>query len=197
MRLAQDGPFRASDATALGIPRTYLRRWLQGGIIERLGYGLYRFVEAEPSELATLAAVARRAPRVNICLLSALQFHGLTSEVPFAVWIMVEDRQRAPRFDFVETQVVRASRDAFHGGVDEWEIDGTSVRITTPAKTVADCFRYRRYVGMEVAYTALRDYLREEHRHRNEDYTLESLIEAARIDRVYNGMRPALEALLS
>ena len=196
MRLAKKGPFRAADAGAVGIPRVYLSRWVEGGLIERVGRGLYRLVSAPASELASIAEVARRAPRANVCLLSALEIHGLTSESPGAVWLMIEGHGRIPRIDFVSTEAVRASGAAFHHGVQERTIEGTRVRITSPAKTVADCFRYRRHAGLEVALESLRDYMRRAHERRGREYSIPVLTEAMVADRVTSVMCPYVEALL-
>lgn len=196
IQVAQRGPFRAADATAAGIPRTYLGRWVQQGVIERVGRGLYRLAASEPSELASVAEVARRAPRATICLLSALSLHELTTELPSAVWLMIEGRGRAPRIDFVRTEVVRASGEAFHYGVERRVIEGVPVRVTRPAKTVADCFRYRRHVGLDVAIEALRDYLKATHDRRGPQYAVWHLTEAMRASRVTSVMRPYVEALV-
>jgi len=196
MRVAERGPFRASDATAAGIPRTYLRRWTDQGVLERVGHGLYRLAAGEPSELASIAEVARRAPRATVCLLSALVLHELTSESPSAVWLMIEGHGRAPRIDFVHTEIVRASGEAFHHGVEQRAIEGVPVRLTSPAKTVADCFRYRRHVGLEVALEALRDYMKAAHSRRTPRYALRHLTEAMQASRVTSVMRPYIEALV-
>jgi predicted transcriptional regulator of viral defense system len=196
LEIAEKGPFRASDATDRGIPRSYLQRALEAGSIERVGYGLYRASNADVTEGATVAEVVTRAQNVVVCLLTALQFHELTSEVPHAVWIMVEGTRRAPKIDFVKTEVVRASGRAFSHGVEEIVIEGARMKITDPAKTVADCFRYRSHVGMEVAYTALRDFIRRVHERRGGKYTLPRLVEAAKVDHVYRLMRPSIEVLV-
>lgn len=196
LRMAEKGPFRARDATARGIPRSYIQRALVRGSVERLRHGLYRLVDADHTEMTSVAEVVKVAPKVNVCLLTALQFHELTSEVPHAVWIMIEGPRAAPKIDFVKTEIVRASGPAFSHGVETHVIEGVSMKITNPAKTVADCFRYRSHVGMEVAYTALRDFVRRVHERRGGAYTLQSLVDAAKVDRVYNLMRPSLEVLV-
>lgn len=196
LELAQKGPFRTADVTARQITRSYIQRALHEGKIERVGYGLYRLASDDVSEMATVAEVVKRAPQVVVCLLTALQYHELTSELPHAVWIMVEGSRRAPKIDFVKTEVVRASGQAFTHGVERILIEGAPMQITDPAKTVADCFRYRNHVGMEIAYTALRDYVRRVHERRGGKYTIPGLVDAAKADRVYNVMRPSLEALV-
>jgi predicted transcriptional regulator of viral defense system len=128
-------------------------------------------------------------PHATICLLSALQVHGLTTELPHAVWIMIDRKARAPKIGYPSLEIVRASGDALVHGVDERRIEGTQVKVTNPAKTVADCFRYRSHVGLDVALDALRDYLR---KHRG---GMDALVRAAKADRVDAVMRPYLEAL--
>ncbi|MCC6649133.1 MAG: transcriptional regulator [Polyangiaceae bacterium] len=125
-----------------------------------MGRGVYRAAGAEGTELATLAEVAKRAPHVTICLLSALQLHGLTTEVPHEVWVLIDNRARAPRIEHVKLHVVRASGAAADYGVESRTIESVEMRVTSPAKTVADCFRYRDHVGLDVALEALRDYRR-------------------------------------
>lgn len=195
MELAGEGPFRASDAGERGIPRTYLQRWVEQGVIERVARGLYRLVEVEPTEKATLAEVGTRVPRGNICLLSALQVHDLTTESPAAVWLMIEGHSRAPRVDFVRTEIVRASGESFRFGVETHRFEGVKVRVTSPAKTVADCFRFRRHVGLEVALEALRDYMKRVHARRGAKYSVRLLEDAARAARVTTVIRPYMEAL--
>lgn len=189
LRLARKGPLRARDLAELGIPRAYLKRLSDRGLLEQLGRGLYRLADAPVSELSTLAEVSKRVPHAVICLLSALQVYGLTAEAPHAVWVLIDRHARAPTLESPRIEVVRASGPARAHGVDVRFIDGVRVKITTPAKTVADCFRFRRHVGIDVAIEALKDYLRKR------SGTVDSLVEAAQANRVYTFMRPYLEAL--
>lgn len=124
-----------------------------------------------------------------IGLLSALQVHGLTTQVPHAVWILTDRHARTPKLAYPKLEIVRASGKALSHGVEERIIDGVPVRITSPAKTVADSWRYRRHVGLDIAIEALRDYLR------TQRGGVDRLMEAARADRVYAMMRPYAEAL--
>ena len=189
LELARRGPFRARDLDDAGIPRVYLRRLCDRGLLERVDRGLYRLADAPVTESSSLAEVAVRVPDATVCLLSALAVHELTTEVPHAVWVMIDRRARTPRITYPRIEVVRASGRAREHGVEVREIDGVAVRITSPAKTVADCFRYRRYVGLEVALAALREYMRA---HRT---GVDALVAAARADRVFTLMRPYMEAL--
>lgn len=188
-KLARKGPIRARDLDAAGIPRTYLKRLCDSGDLEQVDRGLYRLPDAEATELHTLAEVGKRVPHGIICLLSALQVHELTTEVPHEVWLLIDTHARMPKLSYPPLRVVRASGAAREHGVESRKIEGVLVHVTTPAKTVADCFRYRRHVGLDVALAALRDYLR---KHRT---GIDALVEAARANRVYSVMRPYMEAL--
>ena len=189
LRLARKGPVRARDLEAAGIPRAYLQRLCTRGLLEQVDRGLYRLADAPVTELSSLAEVSKRVPHAVICLLSALQVHGMTSEAPGAVWVLIDRHARTPRVTSPTIEVVRASGRALADGVDTRVIDGVRVSITTPAKTVADCFRFRRHVGLEVALAALKDYLRKR------VGTIDALVDAAHADRTYAFMRPYLEAL--
>jgi len=190
LRMARKGPVRARDLQKAGIPRAYLRRLRDRGLLEQVDRGVYRAPDAPVTELHSLATVSARVPHATIALLSALQVHKLGSEVPHAVWVLIDRHARVPQLAYPRLEIVWASGKAREHGVERRRIEGVDVPITTPAKTVADCFRYRRHVGLEVALAALRDYLR---KYRN---GVEALVEAARADRVYTLMRPYLEASL-
>ena len=189
LRLARKGPVRARDLDDAGIPRAYLKRLCDRGTLEQVDRGLYRLADAPVTELSSLAEVSKRVPHAVVCLLSALQVHGLTSEAPHAVWVLIDRHARLPKLASPTLEVVRASGCAREHGVQTRVIDGVNVQLTTPAKTVADCFRFRRHVGLEVALAALKDYLRKR------KGSIDALVEAARADRIYAFMRPYLEAL--
>ncbi len=189
VRLARRGPIRARDLAKAGIPRTYLRRLSDRGVLEQVDRGLYRLADAPVTEHHSLAEVAKRVPKGVICLLSALQVHALTTEAPHAVWVMIDRHARTPKLLYPKLEIVRASGPARTRGVEGRIIEGVPVRLTTPAKTVVDCFRYRNRVGLDVALAALRDYLR---KHRG---GIDVLVQAARADRVQAVLRPYLEAL--
>lgn len=189
LRLARKGPVRARDLDAAGIPRAYLKRACDRGLLEQVDRGLYRLADAPVTELSSLAQVSKRVPHAVIGLLSALQVHGMTSEAPHAVWVLIDRHARMPTVMSPKLEVVRASAAALQFGVQTKVIDGVKVQLTTPAKTVADCFRFRRHVGLDVALAALKDYLRKR------KGTIDTLVEAARADRIYAFMRPYLEAL--
>jgi predicted transcriptional regulator of viral defense system len=190
LELARKGPIRSRDLDPAGIPRAYLKRLCDRGLLERVDRGIYRLVESQITELSALAEVTKRVPHAVVCLLSALQVHGLTTETPHAVWVLIDRRARRPTLLYPRIEIVRASGAAREHGLETRVIDDVEVRLTTAAKTVADCFRFRRHVGLEVALTALRDYLK--HRLGSVD----DLVEAARADRIYAFLRPYLEAMV-
>lgn len=195
-RLVRRGLVRARDLEAAGIPRSYLSRLVARGELEQASRGLYRAADAEATELHSLVEVTLRVPHATICLLSALQVHGLTTELPHAVWIMIDTRARAPKLDAPAIEIVRAHGPARDHGVERRRVEGVELRITSPAKTVADCFRYRRHVGTDVAIAALRDYLAlSRRRDRPAHVTIDALVAAAQADRVGTVLRPYLEAL--
>ena len=189
LTLAGRGPVRARDLDRVGIPRTYLKRLCEDGALEQVDRGLYRLADAPVTQLSSLAEVAKRVEHATICLLSALQVHGLTTEAPHAVWVLIDRHARMPKLGYPKLEVVRSSGAARDHGVEVRVVDGVKVRLTTPAKTVADCFRFRRHVGLEVALEALQDYLRKR------SGSIDAVVAAARADRIYAFMRPYLEAL--
>lgn len=189
LEMANKGHIRARDLDDAGIPRAYLRRLSDRGLLEQVDRGLYRLADSRVTELHSVAQVAARVPRATVCLLSALQLHQLGTEAPYAVWIMIDRKARMPKLDRTKVEVVRASGEARSHGVERREVEGIEIKLTTPAKTVADCFRYRKHVGLDVALAALRDYLRKRRGGIN------ALVAAAKADRVYPLMRPYLEAL--
>jgi len=189
LRLARKGPVRARDLDKANIPRAYLRRLCDRGLLVQVDRGVYRHVDAPATELHSLAEVAVRIPHATVCLLSALQVHELTTELPHAVWVMIDRHARMPKVTHPKLEVVRASGRALQHGRQSRRIEGTVVQITSAAKTVADCFRYRQHVGLDVAMTALKDYLRKRRG------GMDALVEAAHADRVYSLMLPYMEAL--
>lgn len=188
-RVRRAGILRRRDLEAEGISGAHLARLATLGRLERVGRGLYMLPNGAPSAQHTLAAVATRVPRGVICLESALRFHGLTTTAPRRVRIAVQPKDRKPRVHDLPVEVVRFSGEAFTAGVERHEIDGVSVPVYTPAKTVADCFKYRNKIGLDLAIEALRDCWEQRR------CTADELWHFARIDRVANVMRPYMESL--
>jgi predicted transcriptional regulator of viral defense system len=183
------GIVRARDFRSAGISPTVISRLEKEGSLARLGRGLYQLAEADLSASHSLAAASRAVPRGAIALLSALQFHGLTTQAPHQVWMLLPANAWVPRNPPVALQVVRASGRGLTCGIERHVIERVAVTITVPAKTVADCFKYRSKVGLDVATEALRDYLRAPGANRDE------LWRYAELCRVQNVIRPYLEAM--
>jgi predicted transcriptional regulator of viral defense system len=133
---------------------------LEAGEVERLSRGLYAFAQ-EGSEHFTLVSVCKRVPQAIVCLLSALRFHDIGTQMPREVWIAIPHKARKPHLPDLPVRVVRFSGPMLHHGIETRTVDGTPVRITSPARTVVDCFRYRNKVGLDVALEALHDAFQE------------------------------------
>lgn len=184
------GLLRARDLGSLRISRPYLRLACQQGLIDRVGRGIYRVPGAMMTEHQSIAQVCKKVPNAVVCLLSALRFHDLTTQNPFEVWIAIGERAHAPRIEHVAVRTAHFSGAAFAEGMETHNIQGVSVRVYSVAKTVADCFKYRHKIGLDVAIEALRDCL-QVRKARPDD-----IIRYARICRVDRVMSPYLEALL-
>src|SRR5258706_12190124 len=151
------GLLRAVDLEAQNIPRGRLSGMLRRGEVQRVGRGLYRLRDAPLTELETLAAVSKRIPGAIICLLTALHVHGIGTQAPRDVWIALDRKARKPRASDLPVRVVRFSGAMLRYAIETREVLGVTVRLTSPARTVVDCFRYRKKVGLDVALEALRD----------------------------------------
>jgi predicted transcriptional regulator of viral defense system len=182
------GVLRPRDLDTRHIARQYLHLLHVRGLVNRVGRGLYVAAGADLTEHHSLAEASKRVPYSVVCLLSALRFHGLTTQNPFEVWIAIGPKARSPRSDSLRLRVVRFSGKALTSGIEQHSIEGVTVRVYRPAKTVADCFKYRNKIGLDVALEALRECWRERRA------TMDELWEHAKICRVANVMRPYLEA---
>jgi predicted transcriptional regulator of viral defense system len=184
----QAGAIRPKDLEPLGIPREYLSRLTEQGILQRVGRGLYMLPDYEVTEHHTLVEVSRLVPNGVVCLLSALRFHGLTTQAPFEVWLAIGEKAWKPKIENILLRIFRFSRVSLEAGIEEHWIEGVKVRVFNAAKTVADCFKYRNKVGLDVAIETLRDC------RRNRKCSNADLWRFAKICRVSNIMRPYLEA---
>ncbi|MEM9462268.1 MAG: type IV toxin-antitoxin system AbiEi family antitoxin domain-containing protein [Myxococcota bacterium] len=172
-----------------GLSWRQIQRFVDEGELERVGRGLYVWTSACASQHRTLAEAAVRVPHGVVCLLSALSFHRLGSQVPHSVWMAVKRGARRPRVDWPPLEVVQISGKAWGYGVEPHEIEGVSVCMTSPPKTVADCFKFRSTVGLDVALEGLRDYLG------RRDRNIDELFEAADACRMRRVMLPYVESL--
>jgi predicted transcriptional regulator of viral defense system len=186
----QGGILKASDAIHEGIhPRT-LYEMRDKGIVEVLSRGLYRLADLRPLSNQDLISVSLRIPHGVVCLISALAFHDITSQVPHEVYIAVERVSRPPKVDYPPVRVFRFTGEAFKSGIESHNTEGVSLRVYSAEKTIADCFKYRNKLGLDTAIEALRLY-RERKR-----FKVDDLMRFARVCRVENVIRPYVEASL-
>jgi predicted transcriptional regulator of viral defense system len=183
------GILRPRDLAAQGIPREILRRLCESGELTRTGRGLYIVETDGITENHTLAEVARLVPRGVVCLLSALRFHELTTQSPGEIWLAIPSKARRPKASETAIRPIHFSGSALTEGVEEHIIEKVPVRIYSAAKTVADCFKARNKIGLDVAIEALRDYWRKR------TGTMDELVRFAKICRVARIMQPYLESL--
>ena len=181
----------ASEVAAAGVHRQVLTRLVAAGQIERIARGVYRLPGQAITESHGLVVVNTVVPHAVVCLLSALQFHGIGTQLPSAVWIAIDRRARRPALQYPPLRIVRSSGAALTEGVESHRLEGRAVRIYGVAKTLADCFKYRNKIGLDVGLEALREAWSERR------FTMDELDRYARICRVQRVMRPYLEALAS
>lgn len=185
----QRGLLRASDLGAIGAPRIVLTRLVDAGQLERVGRGLYRLPHAPATEHESLVTVATRVPQGVFCLLTALQFHELTTQLPRQVWIAMPRGSHAPQIDYPPIRMVQSTGAAYTAGIEHIERDGVTLQVYSVAKTVADCFKHRNKIGLDVALEALKDV-----RARSKA-SAEDIWRFAKVCRVANVMRPYLESI--
>jgi predicted transcriptional regulator of viral defense system len=183
------GLVRPKDLNQYGIPVIYLRRLLHRGELVQLTRGVYAVTGHEPTLHHSLAMVSKRIPRGVVCLLSALAYHDIGTQLPSVVWLAIDQRSRPLVTTDLPAKIVRFSAQSLVEGVEEHSVEGVTVRITNPAKTVADCFKFRNKVGLDIALEALRDAWRKR------KVTMVELDRFAATNRVTNVMRPYLEML--
>jgi predicted transcriptional regulator of viral defense system len=190
LALAKRHPLlRARDLAAQALPTVVLSRMVAAGKLERVARGVYSLPGRRLSEHRSLAEVALRVPRGVVCLLSALRVHGIGTQAPFEVWLAIPHRTPVPRLDQPAVHAVRMSGPALSEGIERIRVDGVDVPVFNAAKTVADCFKYRNKIGLDLALEALRDGWTQR------KLTMDSLWRYATIDRVANVMRPYLESV--
>lgn len=187
----KQGFLTAREAARRGIHSQVLTRLVREGALERIARGEYRLPDQSVSEHHSLAIVARATSCGVICLLSALSFHGIGTQIPAEVWVAIDRRARRPALGYPPLRVMRFSGEAFTAGIETHSVDGQPVRVYSVAKTLADLFKYRNKIGLDVVLEALREAWRERR------FTMDELDRYARICRVQRVMTPYLEALLS
>ncbi|MCH9625143.1 MAG: hypothetical protein S4CHLAM123_03120 [Chlamydiales bacterium] len=187
---ANKGILRTAQAMHLGIHPEVIYQMVAEGIIEQVTRGIYRLSDLPPFDNTDLATVALAIPKGVICLISALSYYDLTSQIPRQVDIALLRGTKHPSLEYPPIRIFYFSGEAFEFGVQEYELDGVKVHMYSPEKTLADCFKYRNRVGLDVAVEALKTYWNE--RRGNVD----KLMESARVCRVEKVMKPYIEAII-
>jgi predicted transcriptional regulator of viral defense system len=182
------GQLRMSEAIKQGITRYMLYSLRDRGVIEQVSRGIYRLVDLPPISNPDLVTVSLRFPNAVICLVSALAYHDITTQIPHFVFVAVSRDSRMPSLDHPPIQVHRFSNEAYKSGIEEHPIDGVPVKVYSPEKTLADCFKFRNKIGMDVVLEALKLYKT------RKKFNLGELLRYAKICRVERVMRPYLEA---
>ena len=178
---------RSRDFVRAGIGRSRIRRAVIEGTLQRISRGVYTRTDQSPGDHWSLREVAVRSPNVVFCLLSALAFHGITTQQPREIWIALEGTTWAPHCDSLRLHVVRVSKKIFHCGIETHKIEGIPIRVYSLARTVADCFKMRNKIGLDVAMEALREALR------SRKVTRDQILQMARDLRVERVILPYME----
>jgi predicted transcriptional regulator of viral defense system len=187
--IREHGMVRPRDIEGIGLSREYLVRLHRQGKLNRSGRGIYTVPDANVTERHSYAEVAKRVPEAVICLLSALAFHEITTQSPPSVWIALRKGARKPAISSPSLRIVRLSGPSLTEGIENHQVEGVPVRVYSAAKTVADCFKFRNKIGLDIAIEVLKDCLRQKKASINEVYRY------AKICRVSNVIRPYMEAL--
>jgi predicted transcriptional regulator of viral defense system len=187
--LRRAGTARSRELVVAGVTRSELSRMVLAQQLVRVARGLYALPDYQSGEHGALVTVAKRAPDVLFCLLTALRIHDLTTQAPFEVWIAIGNKSHPPRLNYPPLRTMRFSDAALAAGVETHRVDGMPIRVTNVAKTVADCFKFRNKIGLDVALEALRE------ARRAKKASADELWRYARVNRVTNVMRPYLEAV--
>jgi len=186
----EKGIVRPKDVEELGIKRHILYSLYKKGLLIKIARGMYILPNAPITEYQNLIKVAKKIPSAVVCLISALSFHEITTQIPNELWVAVPRDTWRPKIDYPPLHYTVMNKKTYSFGIQEVDINGVLVKVYTPAKTVADCFKFRNKVGLDVAIEALREVLK------TRKATMNELVEAAKINRVLKIMRPYLEAIV-
>jgi predicted transcriptional regulator of viral defense system len=184
------GILRASKAIELGVPKHVLYEMVKSGELVREAQGIYRLSESDPLGNPDLVNLSLRVPRAVFCLISALYFHELTTQIPHSIYFALPRDVKTPKISYPPIWVFHYSDESYKAGIVEHELDGVKVKIYDREKTIADCFKFRQKVGTDIALEAIKDYIRQP------KLDVHKLLDYAKINRVEKVMRPYLEALL-
>jgi predicted transcriptional regulator of viral defense system len=184
------GRIRMSEAISKGISRTMLYTLLDEGAVEKISWGIYRLKEIEPLSNPDLVTVALRAPNSVICLISALSFHNITTQIPRKVHIAISQKSMAPRISNPPIQVHWFSQETFQIGIETHMIDDVALKVYNPEKTIVDCFKFRDQIGIDVVIEAVKLY------RARKRVDVDHIIQYAKVCRVYKSIIPYIEAIL-
>jgi len=184
------GILRASTALELGVPKHVLYKMVKSGELVREAQGIYRLSESQPLGNPDLVQISLRVPRAVICLISALYFHELTTQIPHQVYFALPRDVKTPKIEYPPIRVFHFSQEPYQAGIVEYVVDGVKVKIYDREKTVADCFKFREKIGMDVTLEALKDYIRQP------KMNVSLLLKYARVNRVEKIIRPYIEAMI-
>jgi len=187
---AHKGTLKTSQAIALGISPRTLYAMRDAGVIRPISRGVYQIADLDLTGNPDLISVALRIPKAVVCLISALHFYGLTTQIPHKVSIALPQSAEKPRLDFPPLDIVWLSQKSYTAGITEQQVDHVLIKIYSREKTIADCFKFRNKIGIDVALEALKDYVK------TPDRQIDRLLSYARVDRVENLISRYLEALL-
>jgi len=185
-----NGILRASTAIELGVPQHVIYKMVETGELLREAQGIYRLKESEPLGNPDLVQISLRVPRAVICLISALYFHELTTQIPHQVHIALPRDVKTPRIEYPPIKAFHFSKPSYEAGIEEHTLDGIPVKIYSKEKTIADCFKFREKIGTNIAVEALKDYLK------NSRSNIQLVMRYARVNRVEKVIRPYLESLI-
>jgi len=181
---------RPKDLQEHGLPKDYLYILAREGLIERISRGLYQWPEKDLGRNQSLAEVCKRAPKAVVALLSALNFHNITTQNPYQIWMAIDRKSWRPIISYPPVRFVTMSGEALHAGVETHYIDDIPIKVFSPAKTIVDCFKYRNKLGLDVALEALKEGWNKRR------FTMDELYRYAEICRVKKVMQPYLESLV-
>lgn len=184
------GILRTGEAKKLGIDEPILVQMCSAGLLVKESRGLYRLADLPSLSNPDLVQIATKVPKAVICLISALNYHQLTTQIPYKVYIALPRDIKAPRIDYPPMDIVYLSETPYATGIEEHILDGVTVRIYSREKTIADCFKFHNKIGMDIAIEALKDYLHQS------DRNLGELLRCARVDRVEKTVQPYIKAAL-
>ena len=181
----------AADVRAHGWSPQLLVKLQRGGRLQRVTRGLYSLPNTEVTEHQALAEVCRRVPKAVICLLSALRFHDIGTQLPFEVWIALPEATQTPAIDYPQLRIARLRGEAYTEGIETFVEHGSPIRVYSLAKTVTDCFKFRNKVGLDVALEALKEAWHQR------KLDIDQVTHFARVNRVAKVMQPYLEAVVA